>query len=63
MQCSSAVVVGEATGGVVDCYGDVRSFRLPNCQIPVYYSTKYFQLGKVYGYKNGDNKTRNKANK
>lgn len=45
------VAIGEATGGAIDCYGDVRSFMLPNSGIPINYSTKYFSLSKVYGYK------------
>lgn len=49
---SGAVSVGEPTGGALDCYGDIRSFNLPNSQIPVYYSTKYFELSRGIQYKN-----------
>jgi len=37
-----AVCVGEPTGGAIDCYGDVKVFYLPNSQLPVQYSTKYY---------------------
>lgn len=51
------VSVGESTGGALDCYGDVRSFNLPNTQIPVNYSTKYFEFSKLFTYKNCGYKT------
>jgi len=45
-----AIVIGEATGCTVDGYGDTRSFILPNSQLPVTYSTKYFELSRQYNY-------------
>jgi hypothetical protein len=47
-----AISVGEPTGGALDCYGEVRSFNLPNSQIPISYSTKYFEFSKNFKYKN-----------
>ncbi len=47
-----AVSVGEPTGGALDCYGDVRTMELPNSQIPIGYSTKYFEFTKSFSYKN-----------
>jgi hypothetical protein len=47
-----AISVGEPTGGALDCYGDVRTLTLPNSQIPVGYSTKYFEFTKSFRYKN-----------
>ncbi len=52
----SAVCVGEPTGGAIDCYGDVKVFYLPNSQLPVQYSTKYFEFSKTFKYEiNGNN--------
>ncbi len=52
----SAVCVGEPTGGAIDCYGDVKVFYLPNSQLPVQYSTKYFEFSKTFKYEiNGKN--------
>jgi len=52
----SAVCVGEPTGGAIDCYGDVKVFYLPNSQLPVQYSTKYFEFSKTFKYQiNGNN--------
>jgi hypothetical protein len=48
----NAISIGEPTGGALDCYGDIRSFSLPNSKIPVQYSTKYFEFSKVFKYKN-----------
>lgn len=48
-----AISVGEPTGGALDCYGDIKSFNLPNSGIPVNYSTKYFEFSKSFRYKNG----------
>jgi hypothetical protein len=48
----SAVSVGEPTGGALDCYGEVRTMELPNSQLPVSYSTKYFEFSKSFSYKN-----------
>lgn len=39
---TEAYFVGEATGGEPNHYGEVKQFRLPNSQITVRYSTKYF---------------------
>lgn len=47
-----AVSVGESTGGALDCYGEVRTINLPNSQVPISYSTKYFEFSKDFGYKN-----------
>ena len=48
-----AVLVGEPTGGALDCYGEVRGTDLPNSQLPVSYSTKYFEFSKDFTYHNG----------
>jgi len=40
---TKAIVVGENTGGKPNHYGEIRSFKLPNSGILVYYSTKYFK--------------------
>ena len=45
-----AIVIGQATGGAVDGYGDTRSFVLPTSQLPVTYSTKHFELSDQYQY-------------
>lgn len=51
-----AVCVGEHTGGAIDCYEDVKVFYLPNSQLPVQYSTKYFEFSKSFEYEiNGEN--------
>ena len=47
-----AISVGEPTGGSLDCYGEVKTFNLPNSQIPIGYSTKYFEFSKDFTYKN-----------
>lgn len=47
-----AISVGEPTGGALDCYGEVKELKLPNSQLPVYYSTKYFEFSKDFSYKN-----------
>lgn len=39
-----AVLVGEPTGGKPNSYGELRSFRLPNSGLQVFYSTKYFPM-------------------
>ena len=44
----NATLVGSATGGSVNCYGDIRNFDLPNLPMTVIYSTKYFELIKGY---------------
>jgi hypothetical protein len=52
-----AISVGESTGGALDCYGDVRSFNLPSTQIPIGYSTKYFEFSRDFSYRNAGIKT------
>ena len=47
-----AISVGEPTGGALDCYGEIKEYNLPNTQIPIYYSTKYFEFSKDFDYKN-----------
>ncbi len=47
-----AISVGEPTGGALDCYGEVKTMYLPNSQIPIGYSTKYFEFSKSFSYKN-----------
>lgn len=47
-----AINVGEPAGGAIDCYGDVRMFQLPHSQLPIGYSTKYFQFSTSFSYKN-----------
>ena len=42
MDRSHALLVGEATGGKPNHYGEVKFFLLPNSMIPIQYSTKYF---------------------
>jgi hypothetical protein len=39
-----AVLVGSPTGGKPNGYGNVSTLTLPNSQIPVGYSTRYFQI-------------------
>jgi hypothetical protein len=39
---TNSIFVGEATGGKPNHYGDVRFFTLPNSNMIVTYSTKYF---------------------
>ena len=38
----NACYIGEGTGGALESFGEVRSFTLPNSQIPVQYSAKRF---------------------
>jgi hypothetical protein len=47
-----AVAVGEPTGGALDCYGEVKTTELPNSQLPISYSTKFFEFSKSFSYKN-----------
>ncbi|NLK75296.1 MAG: hypothetical protein GX288_08430 [Clostridiales bacterium] len=47
-----AISVGEPTGGALDCFGEVKIMELPNTQIPISYSTKYFEFTKSFKYKN-----------
>lgn len=41
-QDTNAILVGEATGGKPNHYGEVRKFRLPNIGLLVQYSTRYW---------------------
>jgi hypothetical protein len=41
-QDTNAVLVGEPTGGKPNHYGEVRRFRLPNVDLLVQYSTRYW---------------------
>ena len=45
-----ALFIGESTGGAINCYGEILSFNLPNSQIPIQYSTKYFEFSKTFKY-------------
>jgi hypothetical protein len=47
-----AISVGESSGGALDCYGEVKTINLPNSQVPISYSTKYFEFSKDFSYKN-----------
>lgn len=47
-----ATLVGEATGGSVNAYGEILSFPLPHMPLSVSYSTKYFEM--VPGYPEGE---------
>lgn len=40
---TSAITVGEETGGKPNHYGEIRSFILPSSKLKVIYSTKYFK--------------------
>ena len=42
-QETHAILIGEATGGSPNHYGEVKKFELPNSQYPIRYSTKYFK--------------------
>lgn len=44
----NSTLVGSATGGSVNAYGELKSFSLTHMPITVYYSTKYFELKKGY---------------
>lgn len=44
MYLTNAISVGEPTGGKPNSFGEVRSFRLPNSGLTVFYSTKFFTL-------------------
>jgi hypothetical protein len=41
---TSAILVGEATGGKPNHFGEIRFFTLPNSRVPITYSTKYFRM-------------------
>ena len=40
---TEATTVGESTGGRPNHFGEVRTFSLPNSELLVWYSTKYFE--------------------
>jgi C-terminal processing protease CtpA/Prc len=40
----NATLVGEPTGGKPNCFGEVKTFELPNSKLNVAYTIKYFQL-------------------
>ncbi len=45
MRCeTNALLVGEEMGGSPNTYGEVRTFKLPNCGVRVSYSVKYFEI-------------------
>ncbi len=46
-----AIYIGEPSGGAIDHYGAVNNFKLTNSELPVNYSTKYFEFSKGYNYK------------
>ncbi|MCP4249784.1 MAG: hypothetical protein GY778_22300 [bacterium] len=41
---TEAVFIGEPTGQKPNAFGEVKRFKLPNCKIPVSYSTRYFKM-------------------
>ena len=45
---TQAIFFGEPTGGNVNGYGDIKTLTLPNSQLQVSYSTKYFNFSKDY---------------
>ena len=45
-----AYIVGEPTGGAVDCYGEVGVYDMPNSQLQITYSKKFFELSEEYRY-------------
>ncbi|MCO5950940.1 hypothetical protein [Mucilaginibacter flavidus] len=40
---TNATLLGEATSGTVNHYGEVRGFRLPHTKIVIGYSTRYWE--------------------
>lgn len=46
---TGALLLGESPASVVDHYGQVRSFRLPNSRMRIDYSTKHFPVSHLYG--------------
>jgi len=46
------ISVGESTGGALDRFGEVGQFNLPNSQLSVRYSKKYFEFSTMFKYKN-----------
>jgi hypothetical protein len=43
-----SILVGESTSGTVNHYGEVRGFSLPNSQLVVGYSTRFWEVWKGY---------------
>ena len=41
---AGAVILGEASGGKPNCYGEVQYFDLVNSRLKVRYSTKYYEI-------------------
>lgn len=41
---NNAILVGEPTRGKPNHFGEVKSFKLPNSQLQVWYSSNYFQM-------------------
>jgi hypothetical protein len=41
-----ATVVGEPTGEKLNSYGEVRTFKLPNSELKIQYSTEFFRMQK-----------------
>ncbi|MEG2291218.1 MAG: S41 family peptidase [Clostridium sp.] len=41
---TNAILIGEATGGKPNCYGEIEKFILPNSKFLVTYSTEYYKL-------------------
>ena len=48
----NTISIGEPTGGAIDCFGEIRTFNLPDSKIQVQYSTKYFEFSKMFCYQN-----------
>lgn len=44
---TNAILIGKATGGRPNHYGEIKAFNLPNSGLTVWYSTKYFQHSDV----------------
>jgi hypothetical protein len=43
-QETNAVLIGEPTGGSPNHFGEIQNFALPNFDLTIYYSTKYFEM-------------------
>lgn len=41
---TKALIIGEATGGKPNCYGEIKRFNLPSSGFSVSYSTKFYKL-------------------
>ena len=41
---TKATLIGEATGGKPNCYGEIQKFNLPNSKFLITYSTEYYKL-------------------